>query len=228
MNPLGVITGITREADCLTVFPAHERPLVRCSGASSDRAHAVARELIAEGCRGLLSFGTAGGLKPGLTPGTVIVADMVIEPGGGTYPTSAPWRERLRQALEDFGSVRVAPLAGSDSVVAQVAAKRALGEAASALGVDMESHAVAAAADGAGIPFLAVRAIADPLGRAIPDWVLSGITEEGSVDHGAVIAGLFRNPWDLPALIGLAGESAKAIRSLRRVARRAGPFFGFE
>ena len=113
-------------------------------------------------------------------------------------------------------------------MLAQVAAKRALGEAASALGVDMESHAVAAAADGAGIPFLAVRAIADPLGRAIPNWVLSAITEEGSVDHGAVIAGLLGNPWDLPALIGLAGESAKAIRSLRRVARRAGPLFGFE
>lgn len=228
MNPLGVITGITREADCLTVFPADERPLVRCSGASSDRAHAMARELIAEGCRALLSFGTAGGLKPDLIPGTVIIADKVIEPGGRTYPTSAPWCERLRQALENGDAVRVAPLAGSDSVAATVAAKRALGEAASALGVDMESHAVAAAADGAGIPFLAVRAIADPLGRAIPNWILSGITEEGSVDHGAVIAGLLGNPRDLPALIGLAGESAKAIRSLRRVARRAGPFFGFE
>ena len=228
MNPLGVITGITREADCLTVFPADERPLVRCSGAQSERAHAMACELIAEGCQALLSFGMAGGLKPGLTPGTVIVADKVIEPGGRTYPTSAPWRERLRQALEDVAAVRVAPLAGSDSMVDQVAAKRALGEAASALGVDMESHAVAAAAAGAGIPFLAVRAIAAPLGRAIPNWVLSAITEEGSVDHGAVIAGLLGNPWDLPALIGLAGESAKAIRSLRRVARRAGPLFGFE
>ena len=228
MNPLGVITGITREADCLTVFPADERPLVRCSGASSDRAHAMARELIAEGCRALLSFGTAGGLKPDSIPGTVIVADKVIEPGGRTFATSAPWCERLRKALEDGDAIRVAPLAGSDSVAATVAAKRALGEDGSAIGVDMESHAVAAAADGAGIPFLAVRAIADPLGRAIPNWVLSGITEEGSVDHGAVIAGLLGNPWDLPALIGLAGESAKAIRSLRRVARRAGPFFGFE
>ena len=188
----------------------------------------MACELIAEGCQALLSFGMAGGLKPDLTPGTVIVADKVIEPGGRTYPTSAPWRGRLGQALEDVAAVRVAPLAGSDSMVDQVAAKRALGEAASALGVDMESHAVAAAADGAGIPFLAVRAIADPLGRAIPNWVLSAITEEGSVDHGAVIAGLLGNPWDLPALIGLAGESAKAIRSLRRVARRAGPLFGFE
>ena len=228
MNPLGVITGITREADCLTVFPADERPLVRCSGANSDRAHVMARELIDEGCRGLLSFGTAGGLKPDSTPGTVIVADKVIEPGGRTFATSAPWCERLRQALEDVEAVRVAPLAGSDSMVATVAAKRALGEDGSPVGVDMESHAVAAAADGAGIPFLVVRAIADPLGRAIPNWILSGITEEGSVDHGAVIAGLLGNPWDLPALIGLAGESTKAIRSLRRVARRGGPFFGFE
>ena len=88
--------------------------------------------------------------------------------------------------------------------------------------------AVAAAAEEAGVPFLVIRAVADPVGQAIPDWVLGNITEAGDPRYGAILAGLLKNPWDLPTLIGLAGDNGKAITALRRVAGHLGPSFGLE
>src|SRR5258708_35043321 len=37
---------------------------------------------VARGCSGIVSFGTAGGLAPGLGPGTLILADAVGGPFG--------------------------------------------------------------------------------------------------------------------------------------------------
>ncbi len=222
------MTGLAREADCLNVFPSAQRPLVRISGARTERAYAQSLELIAEGCQGLVSFGTAGGLTPDLEPGAVIIAEKVVTADGRNFQTSEPWRRRFLEAAGGAGTGAPMAIAGSDRVVASSDAKRALAADLSAVAVDMESHAVGRAAEEAGLPFLVVRAVADPVGRAIPKWLLGCITEEGGTRHGAVVSGLLGNPWDLPALIGLAGESTKAIRSLRRVARRVGPFFGFD
>ena len=228
MKNLGVICGLTREADCLGVFPADQRPSVRCSGARSRRAFALARQLTAEGCRGLLSFGTAGGLTADLKPGAVVVPQTIAADDGRVYDTSEPWRDSVLRGLADGESIDTRTMAGSDAVAATVAAKRALAAQTGAVAVDMESHAVAAAAREAGVAFLVIRAVADPVGRTIPDWVLGKISEDGDPRYGTILAGLLKNPWDLPALIGLAGDNGKAIAALRRVAGRLGPSFGLE
>ena len=90
------------------------------------------------------------------------------------------------------------------------------------------ASAVGRAAQEAEVAFLVIRAVADPAGQAIPDWVLGNITEAGDPRYGAILAGLLKNPWDLPALIGLAGNNRKAIAALRRVAGHLGPSFGLE
>ena len=59
-------------------------------------------------------------------------------------------------------------LLDSAQAVTSIADKRILYEASSAVAVDMESYAVAGVAAGAGVPFVAARAIADPAGRC-PD-----------------------------------------------------------
>ena len=82
------------ESACLNVFPADSRPTVRCAGANSARANTIARELAQEGCQGLLSFGTAGGLTAGQPPGGVIIASMVSAPDGRVFETSKAWLER--------------------------------------------------------------------------------------------------------------------------------------
>lgn len=228
MKRLGVITGLIREADCLGVIPADRRPLVRSSGARPARAYALSRELIGEGCQGLVSFGTAGGLKADLKPGTLVLADSVVRDDGKVFQASKPWLERMEKAVAGPGTVTGAAIAGSDTVAADPEAKRALAAKTSAVAVDMESHAVARAAEEAGVPFLVIRVIADSLERTLPEWILGTVGESGGTRPGAVLWGLARHPWDLPALVGLAGDNAKAMAALRRVAGLSGPLFFLE
>jgi len=225
LRRLGVITGFSREADCLDAFPADLRPLVRCSGASSGRALTQARDLIASGCDALVSFGIAGGLRPDLEPGTVIIADSVIALDGQHIGTSKPWRDGLLAACGGTGMM-VAAVAGSDRIVGEVAEKRALADGTGAAAVDMESHAVAAVAAEAGVPVLVVRAVADAATRRLPDWVAGCVAADGSRRWGAVATAVLRNPGDVGVLVALAGDSAKALKALRGVAGRAGPLFG--
>ncbi|MFQ5764753.1 MAG: nucleoside phosphorylase, partial [Rhodospirillales bacterium] len=168
MKRPGVITGLIREAECLDVFPADQRPTVACSGARSDQAALLAREMIAKGCQGLVSFGTAGGLTAALGPGAVVIAESVAAPEGPVFETSATWRGRVLESLGDEAGVTMAAVAGADGVVATADAKRALARKTSAVAVDMESHAAATVAAESGVPFLVVRVIADPLERPIP------------------------------------------------------------
>ena len=183
--------------------------------------------MVSEGCAGLLSFGMAGGLDPGLDPGAVVVPDAVIAPGGGRFEADKAWRERLRAALRQTMEVSAAPLVGSDTLVPAPEAKRSLNRDTDAVAVDMESHAVALAAHDGGVPFLALRVIADPAARAVPEWILRGVDAGGAPRPGRLLAGLLFRPWDVGVIIGLAGDSKKALRVLSRVALLAGPRFGF-
>ena len=44
------------------------------------------RSVLADGADGLISFGIAGGLAPGLKPGSLVVATEVIAEDGRRYP----------------------------------------------------------------------------------------------------------------------------------------------
>ena len=226
MERPGVITGLLSEAECLTELPAERRPAVKCAGVGAIRARNAAQTLVSEGCDGLVSFGVAGGLDRNLAPGTVVIADRVTTPEGGRIPTDTAWAEGLVHAIGGRVAMTRAPIAGSDTVIASATGKRELHESTGAAAVDMESHGIGEVAAAAGIRFLAVRAIADPAARAIPPWVLKGVAEDGSLRPAAVIAPLLARPWTVWALIGLARENGKALRSLRRVASLGGPRLG--
>lgn len=226
MNRLGVITGLASEADCLSEIPVDRRPLVESAGASPEGARRVARALLSRGCTGLLSFGTAGGLDPDLGPGALVLAEAVVAPDGGRFATDAPWRDRLRAALSGEADMAVATLAGSGHAVSTPAAKRRLRETTGAAAVDMESLGVAEVAAQADVPFLALRAVADPAARAIPPWVMKAVLADGSIAPEAIIRPLLVRPWTVWALIGLARENGRALAALRRVASRAGAGFG--
>ena len=182
--------------------------------------------MVSDGCDGLLSFGMAGGLDPSLEPGAVVVPDAIIAPGGEIIEADQAWRERLRAGLRQTMEVSAQHLVGSDSLIASPTAKLKLYRDTDAVAVDMESHAVARAARDGGVPFLALRVIADPAARAVPEWVVRGISAEGRPRVGRILAGLLFRPWDVGVLTGLAGDSRTALRCLSRVAFLAGPRFG--
>jgi adenosylhomocysteine nucleosidase len=211
----GIITGLASESACLD-RGAEGGPLAyRLSGADSARALAGARELIAEGCDGLVSFGMAGGLDPALTPGTLVVADEVIASEGRRFACHATWAEALRDASQP---AVMGALAAATTAVCSPAEKGALRAETGALAVDMESGAVALAAAEAGLPFVALRVVADPADAAVPAWIMTALDERGEPRMGAFLAALARHPLDLFRLVALAFHSRKALARLGGVA----------
>jgi hopanoid-associated phosphorylase len=219
---IGIVTGLISEAKCLApairALPAADRPTVFCSGGDARRAADGVGRLIGDGISGLLSFGFAGGLDPALVPGDLVVAGAVIAPDGTRFETHDGWREALAEAAAASVPVTLGTLAGCDTAITTAAAKSNLQGSTGAAAVDLESHAVAAAARMAGLPFLAVRAIADPADRPIPAAALAGLSPDGHMRPFAVLAKLALRPWDLPRMARLAEDTRAAHRALRRVA----------
>jgi adenosylhomocysteine nucleosidase len=221
---LGIITGLQKEAACLRAGARRGRgsrgratrePMIFAAAGQPKIAAQAAQRMLDEGASGLLSFGIAGGLDPSLGPGVVVVATQVVRPDGKTIDCHEPWIARLLVAGAGFDS---GPILGSDDAVMTTARKAALYREFNCLAVDMESHAVATVAQKAGVPFIAVRAVGDPAGRAIPPAALAGLAPDGRTRALPVLAALMQRPKDAAALIRLARDTNAALASLRRVA----------
>ena len=215
---LGVVTGLGREADCLTADVAACILQVACAGADPRRAGWLAEGLIRDGCRALVSFGVAGGLEFRLKPGDLLLADMVVTADGQKTRTDDSWRRRLEERCGGALSVQVASLLGSDTPVLRPTDKADLYRRTGAWCVDMESHMVARVAHDAGIPFVAVRAVADTAGRTMPGWLAHAVDKTGRPRTMVAAREVLRRPWQLPGLIRLGRDFDAAIATLRRVA----------
>jgi adenosylhomocysteine nucleosidase len=222
---IGIVTGLVREAEALApalraLAPA-DRPSIFCSGGDVARAPFGIDQMLGEGVVALMSFGMAGALDPALNPGDLLVAERVIAPDGRIYAADAAWSALLVAPPDETPgcpACRLALLAGVDRPVVSAAGKRELRERTGAAAVDMESHVVAEAAARRGVPFIALRAIADPAGRAIPPAALAGLAPDGRTRPLAVLARLALRPWQIPELMRLAADSAAALKALRGVA----------
>lgn len=222
MKRLGIITGMTIEAACINTASAalseNIRPLVLAVGGDPEKAKQAARKFVDSGVAGLVSFGVAGGLDPSLVPGDIVLANAVWRPSGDAISTHTAWRDTVAAAASSLRCFADVAVAGSDFAITSAAAKAALLERSGAAAVDMESHGVAVAAQEAGLPFLVVRAVADPASRALPAAALAGIGPDGNRRPFAVFAKLLASPTALPALIRLAKDSNKAMKSLSIIA----------
>ena len=218
MSRLGILTGARAEVDLLRVLPG-PAPLVACSGADLERARTMARELVARGAEALVSFGLAGGLAEGLRAGTLLLPSEILLPDGSPRTVDPAWREAVlarASGLHPFG----ARVACTPHLLATPADKRALAERSGAVAVDMESEAVALAAQRGGLPFLVLRAIADPYDAAIPPPALAGLTADGALRPFAVALELARQPRHLSALLRLARDVRAALTALRSALHR--------
>ncbi len=221
---VGVITGLAAEADIVSEHAPESASRIAVAGASAARAEKAALRLIDQGCGAILSFGVAGGLNPALQPGTMIVADALV--GARRYATDAGWRKAVMAALAGSGAVAEGAIYGSDAPLLTVEAKRECAARTGAVAVDMESLGAAEAAAARGVPFLAIRAIADDASRTIPPWVMDAILPDGGLAPGVVLRALLPRPWTVWGLIGLARDQGRALGALGRVASRLGPGFG--
>jgi adenosylhomocysteine nucleosidase len=227
--PLGVVTALQAEANCLRRSGDGAELLSQVSGGSGSRARAGAEQLRAAGVAGLVSFGFAIGLAPILRPGDVVVADRVVLPTGATIATAASWRAELTQRLSSTTlSVRVARIAGSDDPPLSASAKRQAFQTTFAAVMDTESHAVAEVAAAAELPLLVVRAVAEPAEAERPPIAFVATGTDGQIRSLAVVGHLARRPWEIAAAWRFSKNSRMALEALRQVAAVGPGSFAFE
>jgi hopanoid-associated phosphorylase len=230
---IGILTGLDLEASLIAAAVPHASlavaPIVAMSGGDPARARAEAARLVERGCALLLSYGFAGALEPRLKPGTIVVPERVVSEDGGIWTIDRARCDRLVSALVHVtGRQAVArgTVLGSDHVLATRGAKTAAHDAHGAVAVDMESHALAAAASAAGRAFAVLRVVLDPARQAIPSAAMAGLRKDGSTAVGPIALALLRRPHQLPSLLrlglhsrraraALAAATAAALRALR-------------
>jgi adenosylhomocysteine nucleosidase len=205
--PNGAIVAVGLKSEA-ALLPASTRVVV--SGGDPARLAALLEALPGD-VTAVLSFGIAGGLAPQAATGDVLVA-TALRSLSESLPVDPDWRA----ALIRLTSASSAILAASDTLLASVEAKRALHLATRAVAVDMESGVAARFAQARGLPFAALRVVADGPDDVLPRAAAVGLKPDGSPAVLRVLLSLARRPWELPALIRLGKASAKAHEALRQ------------
>ena len=215
---IGIVVGMRSEAALLA-----KGAMIACSGGRPAKAAELVAYLLTAGAEGVVSFGVAGGIDPGLAPGDLVIGTEV-DLGGASLKTDEAWVKHLSNALP---KAHTGIVCGAQVAALTVAAKVALHAESGGLVIDLESGAVAEACAAKGVPFAVLRAVADPADRAIPAFALKGLAEDGRTRALPVILGLLGRPWELPALLGLARDNRAALASLGAAARLLDATLGF-
>jgi len=222
---LGAVVGLAIERTILRArAPAFRRPAdlwILDAGASAARAEALADTLISRGATALLSFGIAGGLEPAVRPGTVVLAREVVLPDGTRLAADPAWADRVVAAAGDLTPHRAA-IAGTDRILTSTDQKSEFRRRTGAAAADMESHGVARAAARRSLPFLVIRAVADPAERALPQSAIAGLDAGGTMRPLGTLAALTSDPRQIVALVGVARDTLTALAALWRFAGRLG------
>jgi adenosylhomocysteine nucleosidase len=199
---IGIVTGLTAEARMVRHLGR-----VRAGGGKPEGAALAARRLVADGATALISFGLAGGLNPGLSPGTLIIPASVVT-ARATYPTCTSLTQSLGGPAHTMWA--------DTEIVVSAAEKARLHAHTGADAIDLESGAVAEVAAEHGLPFAVLRVICDPASTTLPPAALIALNAQGAISLRQVIAPLLRNPRQLADLLRLARDAASARRTLQR------------
>jgi adenosylhomocysteine nucleosidase len=224
---VGIVCALPAEARHLGPASRQQAPistlsdgtLLAVSGMGCAAAARGARALLDAGATALASWGLAGGLDPALAAGAIFLPSEIVGLDGISVMTTPHWRERLSAAVSAHHPVARGKLLTSTRAIASVADKAALFAQTGAAAVDMESLAVAQAAQARELPFIAVRVIIDGACDALPAAVAAAADHAGHLRLWRLIFALTRSPAELAPLIRLARRYRAASRSLAALAR---------
>ncbi len=186
--------------------------------AVGEKRAAAATEVLRDAGRFDLFFSTgcAGALSPQLTPGDLAIATTVIGTSA-KFDTDAAQRERaVAAARRATVPATVGPVLCSPRVLIKAADKLAAAVETGAVAVEMEGAAIAAAAQQAGVPFVAVRAVLDTAETELPESEDFMDPQTGSVKLGDVLRHLARQPSAIAELLALQKMMRAAQRSLEK------------
>jgi adenosylhomocysteine nucleosidase len=200
-------TGLEAEAKI-----ARRAGLAAVVGAGNRRRTIAVVEEAASQAECLVSFGIAGALKPGLRAGDIILSTEVVD-DDRRWLSSDSLGSRVSELAEEIGALEGAVL-GADMALATKRDKRRAWKDTGAVAVDLESVVVARAAAALGIPFVVLRAIADPAARELPPAALLPLGDDGKPTLGPVLASVMRRPRQVPTLLTVAREARQALQAL--------------
>jgi len=200
-------TGLEAEAKI-----ARRAGLSAVVGGGDHRRTVAVVEEAASAAECLVSFGIAGALKPGLKPGDIIISTEVID-DDRRWLSSDSLQLRIAELVRELGATE-GPVLGAQIVLATKADKRRAWHETGAIAVDLESVVVARASAALGIPFVVLRAIADPASRELPPAALVPLSGDGRPALAQVLASVLRRPQQLPTLLGVAREARQALQAL--------------
>lgn len=222
LAPIGIIAALPIEARILSkkklaigetiILP--NQSLLQVAGMGAECARQAAQHLISRGASALISWGTAAGLAPGLRPGQLLLPDKIIAKNHAMYPVTQFWRDRLQQALSTRLTVANGQLLQVDKILTAVADKQYLFAQYQAAAADMESAAIAAAAQQADLPFLVIRSIIDTADFTFPAWLQASLDCRGVIKPYSLIKKICRHPKRLLTLLQLARDFSAAQHAL--------------
>ena len=166
---------------------------------------------------GAWSLGFAGGLTELLGPGDLVCPTAILPeaPGAREAPmdAGAPVAAALRTAgLRAHTGTLITVRAPLRTPEAKRAAHRKTG----AVVVDMEAAGVLAATRDLGIPVFALKAILDPVGDALPEFLAGCTTPSGDLRWRGLLAAILGPRGHRRSLAGLRRGAREARQSLRQ------------
>lgn len=224
----GIVVALPEELATLTskridkghcVFIANTL-LVAYSGTGSKNAQAAAELLVAKGATQLISWGCAAALQPGLKSGDLTLPDTLVGSDDQEITVHPAWHRYSQQLLAQAQQVHIGRLAESQTIVASSKEKQQLQAITEAQVLDMESVAIAKIAGRNALPFLAIRAIVDPVSMDLPRAIQYAANTEGDIVLSRLLLFLALHPLELSGLIKLGLHFSAAKKTLKVAARQ--------
>ncbi|MEE9395814.1 MAG: phosphorylase [Methylococcales bacterium] len=198
-----------------------DQSLIVVSGTGPENAREAALLLLDHGITALVSWGCAAALDDALQPGDLIIPEQLKSTSGERYLADPPWHNRLVTHLSSKIKVHNEAIIQSEGLVTTASEKSRLFYSEKAIAVDMESFALAQLASETKLPFLSVRAIADPASMPLPQSVIQAINPQGGIALSVVLKNLAGKPSEITTLIQLGLHFHAAQKTLKRVRKLA-------
>lgn len=223
---MGIVCAMSVEARALTVSKVPPGQIIELSnnlflyisGMGAQQAEIAARSLINRGVGALISWGTAGGLASTTRPGQLVIPERVLDDQGREFAVDGEWLKPLSKGLLSTQIIH-GNLLQVRQIVAAAADKQRLLHQYQAVAVDMESAAIAAVAQAAGVHCRVIRVIADAVDCEFPLWLQQSLTMTGEIRILSLLSQVLRRPTRLKDLYHLSRALTAAKSTLQAVAQ---------
>ena len=188
------------------------------SGEGQIRASEATNTLIESGVDGLIVVGMAGALDPALSPGDLLIPEVIISESNQKYYCDKVWSSHIHEQIRnDSHNISIHPLYTSANVICNSEDKLKLHQQTQACAVDMESAAVIALGPYQHqIPCMVIRTIIDPVNYAFPDYIFKLTDEFGEIPLTRLIPTVLLHPLELKKLYQLVIYYHQATHTLKK------------